>query len=329
MTIEMNEINAKQNNPEFLGLLKAADAAYMYARGADFVRTAVTIVSLIIAIVAAVRSDVAEPLAVAGAAGVVINEVIRRLGTARWTKQAMLFQERFDTSLYELPWQPTVGHAPKPEDRHYWEQRFRGDLTRKQDWYVDVAGLPRGHAILICQRENLSWDARLRGLWGSILLAAAFAWVVIGLVIGVMFDWRVWDLLVRWLAPSAPALVLAFTSGSRHLEVAQAKRALIDRVEDLLGSAPILSLKGQKRLIARARECQDEIARLRAEESRVPDLVYRSFRTEDEKAAASAAKYWRDRLRQEMDKPTNRSDVDDTKEASTVAPNIAAGGSSR
>ncbi len=307
----LNDINERQNQPEFIGLLKAADAAYSYARRADSARILITLASLVMAIVAAIRSDLANPLAVAGAVGAVVNETIRRIGTVPWSRTGMLLQERFDTELFGLKWKPSVGQKPRDEDRHHWERRFRGDASQKPDWYIDVRGLPRGHAVLLCQRENASWDARLRRLWGTGLLGAAFLWIAAGLVIGVAADWHVWDLVVRWLTPSASALLLAFGSGFKHREIADEKEALITRIEEQLESAPVRSARADKRLLALARDFQDELSRLRAEESRVPGSLYQRLRGEYEDAAAAAAKNWRDKLRRDLGKTDEQADAED------------------
>jgi hypothetical protein len=294
-----NDINQRQNQPDAISLLKAADAAYVYARRADSFRTVVTIASLVAAMTAAVRADLVEVMAVAGVAGTLLNELARRFLTLRWTRQAMLFQEWLDTSLFGLAWNPTLGRKPREEDRRYWEKRFSGDESRKKDWYVDIEGLPPGHAVLLCQRENLSWDARLRRIWGTSLQMLAVALIVLGLLIGWYADWKVWELVVRWLVPAAPALVFIVDSGLRHRRIADEKDDLINRVEDLLEDVPVASARGQKRLLARAREIQDHLARLRAEETRVPGWLFNRLRRAYEDEAATGAKNWHDRLLRE------------------------------
>jgi hypothetical protein len=157
MTTASNDINKRQDEPEFISLLKAADAAYMYARRSDLVRMAITFASVGAAILATIRTDLADLLAVLGTAGVVVNEIVRKCLTLRWARKAMLFQEWFDTSLFGLQWNAIVGRKPREEDRRCWEKRFNGDVSKKRQWYISVDGLPVGHAILLCQRENLSW----------------------------------------------------------------------------------------------------------------------------------------------------------------------------
>lgn len=295
MTIA-NDINQKQNEAESIALLKAADAAYRYARRADLARTAITLLSVGSAMFGALRTDFLEAQIVAGAAGTVANEAIRQYLTLRWTRMGMFFQEWFDTHLFGLSWSQALGRKPREEDRRYWEKRFRGDVTKKENWYIDVEGLPRSHAILLCQRENLTWDARLRRIWGSTLLIMTIGWVAFGVMVGVFGDWKIWELLARWLAPSAPAIVFAVLSGVRHREVAREKDALADRIEDLLEAVPVRSAQGQKRMVSIARELQDHVARLRTTETRVPGWLFEWLRSSYEDEARTAAERWRDRL---------------------------------
>jgi hypothetical protein len=298
-----NDINEKQNQPEAISLLKAADAAYSYARRADSFRTVGTIASLVAAMTAAVRADLVEFMAVAGVVGALLNELARRFLTLPWTRQGMLFQEWLDTSLFGLAWNPTLGRKPREEDRRYWEKRFSGDENRKRDWYVDIEGLPPGHAVLLCQRENLSWDARLRRIWGTTLLTLAVAVIVLGLLIGWYADWKVSELVMRWLVPAAPALIFIVDSGLRHRRIADEKDDLINRVEDLLEDVPVSSARGEKQLLARAREFQNHLARLRAEETRVPQWLFDRLRGAYEDEAATAAKSWHDKLLRQAREP--------------------------
>ena len=291
-----NDINEKQNQPDSIALLKAADAAYRHARRADLVRYAITIASVPAAILASFYTQIADAMAVAGGLGVVTNELIRNLLTLRWSSSGMLFQEWLDTDLFGLTWNASVGNKPRHEDSRYWEKRFRGDASKKRDWYIDVRGLPRGHAILLCQRENLSWDARLRRIWGAALLIFASAWPIVGLIIGSVFGWTVGQLVVRWLVPSAPALVFAIETGLQHRTVATEKEEMINRIEDLLGAVAVGSTSGSRHLAMRARAFQDQIARLRSDESRVPYWLYRRLHGEYEDEASVAAQKWRDKL---------------------------------
>lgn len=299
MTI-VNDINQKQNEQGSIELLKAADAAYRYARRADLARTAVTLLSVGSAMFAAVRTEFLEAQVVAGVVGTVVNELIRQYLTLRWTRKGMLFQEWFDTRLYGLTWSQDLDRRPREEDRRYWEKRFNGDSKGKEDWYIDVQGLPRGHAILLCQRENLTWDARLRRIWGSTLLILTISWIGLGVVVGLIGDWKIWELFVRWLAPSAPAIVFAVVSGVRHRDVAREKDALADRIEDLLETVPARSAQGQKRITSVARDIQDHVARLRATETRVPGWFYYRLKSSYEDEARTAAQRWRDKLLREV-----------------------------
>jgi len=296
MTLTSNDINQKQNEPDSVGLLMASDAAYMYARVADGFRTAISIVCVAIALFAFVCPRLAAYAPIAGMVGTVLAELLQWCVTSRCVRKAVLFQEWFDTDLFGLEWNATLGPKPREEDRRCWEKRFHGPLEGKRNWYIDVRGLPFGHAVLLCQRENLSWDARLRRMWGTLLVALTVVGVVIGVVIGWVSDWKVSDLVIRWLVPIAPALITGGRSGYLHGRVARKKDELINRVEDLLGAVSVRAQQRQKRLLKSARQFQDAIARLRQEVPRVPNWLFCHLHGEYEDEAKFAAKKWRDAL---------------------------------
>lgn len=299
----INDINEKQNEPEAIALLKAADAAHMHARLADTFRVIVSGASVVGAMIASVRSELAQLVAALAVGGVVASETVRYLLALRWTRMAMLLQELFDTTLFGLGWDSTVGKRPRQEDRRYWEKKFHDDRRNKENWYINVRGLPLGHAVLLCQRQNLSWDARLRGIWGSALIVAVVSWITLGLLLGALWEWKVWDLIVRWIVPSTPALLYAVRSGIRHRQIAADKDQLIGRVEDLLSAIAIRSTAGRERILVLARQFQTLIARLRSEETRVPSWLYTWLRGDYEDEAAAAAEKWRDQLLREATSP--------------------------
>lgn len=307
-----NDINQRQNEAASIKLLKAAGGAHRYAEMSESARLVITLASLAMAIAATLRADAASVLALIGVFATVVSELLRAVFSVPWSRTAMLLQERFDTELFGLPWKQSLGRRPPDEDVHHWSRRFRKDSDPKENWYVDVTGIPKGHAALICQRQNLSWDARLRGIWSSALLLGGLTWIGTGIVIGFFAEWRVSELVVRWLAPSSPALVLTFRSAWSQRRIAAEKKALIDRVESLLQSVPINAASADTLLLQAAREIQDDLARLRSDETRVPGRIYRWYLSSDEEAAASAAKSWRDKLLRQVGNTANDHSREDT-----------------
>lgn len=292
------QINVRQNDFEQIQLLCAADTAHRRARRAESARTCITIAFAALAVVAATYDRLAGLLAIAGVVATLVSELVESLLGHRWTARAMLLQERFDTRLFGIPWNDQLGPEPLIEDVHHLAKKFKGSVDKKRDWYVDVSGLPLAYAVPICQRENLVWDFRLRRSWGWVVGTGAIGWIVVGVLIALAADWSTRDLLIRWIAPSLPALVFGFQKAHAHLTTASAKESVARSLQATLdGLRPGDPSPGdEQRLSALARENQDEIARLRERDDRVPSKLYWQRRDTDESGARQAGAALRTRL---------------------------------
>jgi hypothetical protein len=294
----IERINTDQNAADKLDLLFAAHVEHRRAIWVDNCRTWLTLLFVPAAVIAAFVDSLAAPLAIAGAGTTIIIEIVDRLLGDRFTSKAMLLQERFDTELFELPWNDQLGPVPLDEDVHHLAAKYKGTPDEKRDWYVNVSDLPLVYAIPICQRQNLAWDFQLRRTWGWAIGMVTIAWVVIGVVVALIADWSTRDLFIRWLVPSMPALVFGFEEARAHLSTASSKEQLARStrrsLDDLQPGEPDSALEAE--LSTAARERQDEIARLRQEDTRVPQWFYKWRRPEDQMAADKAAANLRTRL---------------------------------
>jgi hypothetical protein len=293
------DIEHAQNTPDLLRLLRASSVAHSYAQRLDAACAIPTGVGVVMAIIASFRPRLQPTL--------VVISMITTLGvlfglsvwSKRWTRTAMLLQERFDIELFGLPWDEHLG--PRPLDREINELAVRspGGSVDTTNWYnIGVKGLPRPIAVLLCQRENVSWDFRLRQRWSSVLYAAVLGWCGLGLTVAVIADWSVRGTIIRWLAPSLGGIVLAVDTARAHRAVADDKKSLALRVESLLNGQP--SGPGNPRagrdLLEEARRIQTEIARLRARTGRVPRQFYERYREADSRMEKESAARIRSRL---------------------------------
>lgn len=298
MTAYPQQINDRQNEDDFLNLLYAADAGHASAQSVERMRWLLVGSSAGLAIVAAFRPGLGRPLSIVGVFVVALTAVvIPQLSRHRSTTAAMI-QEAFDVNLYELGWNNQIGARPLLEQVHGLAGEFAGNKDDKRDWYVDVAGLPRAYAVLLCQRENLVWDFRQRRAWGLRIAAATASWIFIGVFIALLLDWSVRQLFLQWLAPSAAILAAGFQESQAHSQVADEKESLALEVESKLAAAPAgdPDAAPHGELLGFARCIQDRLAESRKQTARVPTHFYQRRRPSEELVAAASVDQLRRRL---------------------------------
>lgn len=298
MTAYPQLINQRQNEPAFLDLLYAADVAHARAYRWERLRWLLIVISAILAMAASYRPSLGGALSITGLFVAVLTTVVLPWVSGGSTKEAALMQESFDVDLLGLPWNDQVGWRPLSERVHELAGRFLGDRECKRDWYVDVSGLPRAYGVLLCQRENLVWDFRQRRGWGLRVAAATVIWLVLGIVVGLLVDWTVRHLFLRWFVPSAALLTAGYQESRTHLRSAQEKEDTAFRVESRLAVAPSgdPDASQHRELLEVARELQDRLAASRTQTARVPQWFYRRRRKAEESCAHEAADQLRHRL---------------------------------
>jgi SMODS-associating 4TM effector domain len=292
-------INARQNEPIFLEMLHAADVAHAQAQRWEVARAVIAIISSCGSLIAAFLHEFAIPMSIVGGSGSVVLVGLTFVSQTR-TKEATRIQERFDVELFNLPTNSEFNPLPADEEIGRLARRYH--KKEKRDWYVDVSGLPLPYAVLLCQRENLLWDWPLRRKWASLLLKVAAGWSILGLVIALSAGWTTRELLLRWMIPSLPGLILATNLVIKSRQIARDKQQLALNVDERLGVLSavnpdqIMPITRHTKLMSDCRAYQDRIFRLRNQAERVPGFLYRRHKAEDEELARTAASRLRARL---------------------------------
>lgn len=279
----MLDVANKQATDRGLLLQRAADGTHRRAYRIERVRIVVSVAFGLAAIVATTVPRAAPVIAIAGAAWALASLLI--VGASqKETNIAAVIQQQFDTWLFNLSWESYAGEGVADEELHRRARQATISEERLRTWYPDVSGFPEVYAVLACQRENLSWDWRIRRRWADVLVAVTGAWVALGLLIGLAGDLPVRTLCLRWYVPSASMLVLGLQLTKAHREVAGKKEQLATLVRSELETArpgdpdpadePVLR--------ERCREVQRRIFELRRETARVPRSIYERFRDDDE-----------------------------------------------
>jgi hypothetical protein len=158
----MNDINIKQNLPQFTELLKAQRIAYSQCKLYQILDLISLLLAIIAPIVGLINNDLINVLGATGVLWTIIYLVAESYRKAK-TEEGAKIQEQFDTELYNLPWNEILCKNKISID-------IRRDLAEKYqdndllDWYSKEIGniLPNEIAVLLCQRINFSWEINLR-----------------------------------------------------------------------------------------------------------------------------------------------------------------------
>ena len=164
--------------------------------------------------------------------------------------------------------------------------------------------MPIQLARLICQRTNISYDARLRRTYGTWLLYGTVALGVILSFVGLAFDLSFSGLLLTVVVPLMPLLNWALRERHKQTDTANYLVTLIGEFEKLWDRA--LKATRSRDLDRRSREMQDAIYQHRASSPLVFDWVYYRLRnrTEDEvqHAAQTLVRQAKESLKLEVDR---------------------------
>ncbi len=285
-----------------LDLLRAASASHVRGQRVEAVRLTVSLLLAAAGLVAAFIDTTATPIAVAGAAWAITYVTGVNPWAKREARRGATVQEMFDVDLFGLPWNQTAaGDRLPPHEVNYLVRKFtpsRGRGDRLRDWYVDTDGVPQPYDVLICQEQNLGWDARLRRRWARVLLSAVIVWTLLGILVGYLADLTVAETVARWYLPAAAALLLGIDGYRIQREVAAERERIVPLIQEEIDRAqpPPLPAAEFRRLLKTAREIQDVILTTRKQVARVPEWFYAWFRDVDQRDFQSNADHLRGKL---------------------------------
>lgn len=291
MTVSARPVEERQNTPDMLRLQRAASRAHVsaqrWSRWRFYVALVLAGAGLATKTIAAIPDTASDAVVFVALLWTVLHFVWITPNLNAATRKAALVQERFDTNLFALTWNGLLADEPLREDeiqaleRGFAQLRERLRVKREKmvrDWYdVQTDGIPWPYCALLCQRQNLAWDARLRRNWANVLLGSIFVWVVICIAVASFTDMSMLDTLLRLIAPSVPAIQIASAAALDHRRVADQRERATRIVEDELRTAS----GGPKTTPAAiVRQVQDIIWLTRTRQARVPQWFYMRSRAQ-------------------------------------------------
>jgi hypothetical protein len=283
IVLQPQEINELQNDSAHLRLLEAADAAHQRASNIESARW-LTIAALTFAtFVVLFIPDWSGYAAIGGLFASVLTEFLWPFFGRAQNRRAALVQEMFDTSLFGLVWSNELGMPLTASEVSRLHVQY-GGTSPKNDWYMDVSGVPSPIAELSCQRENLLWDGAIRQEWAWRLALTTGALAGLGILTALFLQWTVFELLTSFLAPAAPLFAALIVAVHSHRKVANLKLKLrIDLDKELHRIEPsTITTSDVTSLRNLSRQLQSKIFESRCETVRVPQSFYKKRRNQYE-----------------------------------------------
>lgn len=272
----LNDINIRQNEDENLERLAAQRALYSRAKS---VRLFVVVSALSIAVASALAAlfyPKASPgLGLLGLLLALLDSLFLDGLEEDFRQRAAAVQEDFDTRLFGLPWNESLGQRVEHE-RVVEEGRDGKSDPKLRDWHPDVSALPVGFAALLCQRSCIAWDGRTRSVYSVAVGVATGVFALLMIGIAVATDMKLAEFLVSLAFPAFPAVQHGVKVVRAQRKAGKVEDALLEDVGALVGQGP--------RDVAPAalRRIQDRLWLLRREQPPVPDALYRLTRNRRE-----------------------------------------------
>lgn len=286
----MNSIPANQNQDKSLSLLRARRRLYNVAKRYQGVVVSVTLLLPIVSLCVASFAPVAKAYVAAAALLFGVCEVIF---LDRWhkglMKTAAKLQEDFDCDILEMRRNEFLEGGPLDPEEVYdlSAEKFspKGE-QQLRDWYpVAVGNVPLHVGRILCQRENLLYDGKVRITY-SRLLRGGLLVLIAGLgVYSIAVGLKVEAFLLTVLAPATPILNWTLREFFRQRDTVETLERLKSESQKLWKRA----VEGMplNEAAERSRELQDAIYNHRVASPLVFDFLYR-FRRDGLEAQMNA-----------------------------------------
>lgn len=283
-------ITQRQNDEELLRILRAGESAHARARQLASAHISLSFLLAAGAVLGVFVSSAQVTLTVAGA----LWALAYAAGAGAWTenefRKAALLQEAFDTRLFDLPWNEVLaGDMPSADEVSRLARRYKGPEERLRDYY-EITDLPRPFDVLSCILQNLAWGARVRRRFAAVVQGGVIAWVLAGVVAGVVTQSTVSDVLLGWFVPSLGLLLLGVDTYRAQRGTATAREHTRHVILPRMRSHAEAGMPPDEaeNLLILARQAQDVLLRTRLDQARVPNWFFNTFLDSDRADFAAA-----------------------------------------
>ena len=265
-------LSDKQNQQAYYKFLKAMRLTYTRAKKVRLYRYICTVVLALIAPFMFVFLP--QHLSIIGVIGGILAllSFLVRFYENGLIKKAALIQEIFDTDLYELEWNEYVCGVKKiPYEfincivRKYNDEELELEF---KGWYEGIENIKKPLSVLLCQRQNLVWDYRLRDVYAYWIIAILVINFVVGLVLFTIFKQTLLCYFLGLFLPSLSMYLLGLEEAINHLKISKNKK----RIEQMI--LKIIKDTTLEISLLKLRHIQDAIFNERQKSPLIPDKIY-------------------------------------------------------
>jgi len=274
-----NDIKERQNEPEFIQLLKAKSVAYDTADFWQNVDIAIVVMGMLIPFVKFFFPDFKEFAYILLGWGFVSFGISfiwdnRRKSNA---KTGAKIQQEFDNKLFKLGLDVEL----IADDTAKLSKKYKKDVTKLNDWYSSMLTpeVNQNTAVLLCQRTNLLWSKGLREK-----LIMSFVWVgviyyAIILLVGCITSMMLLDFLMVFVAPSLSMIKFIVKSYDKQTEIVNLIDKQLTKADDLLKQYINHGIEPEKNELI---SIQNGILELRQKPEVLPYHLYKFYRKYNE-----------------------------------------------
>jgi hypothetical protein len=276
----------RQEMPENIELLAAQRNIYSRAKNIIGLQMMLSVpIAICAAITTIVKPELKGYVALWGILVVVFDLFVFTPWVKKLRDNAARIQEFFDTKVLGLDWNEiSVGRRPEPEivheeaKKHGMEEEKIADLKK---WYPTIIDkVPEIFGIIISQRSNVWWDARMRRKY-TLSIRVILVSIALGLIGYGLYEKKdMFEFLAYIVAPLASTYVFGYRQMMEHSDAAERLDKLKEFSEKIWSDA--MAGKDVAALKLKCRTLQDQIFDHRKKNPPIFDFLFRLFRDGNE-----------------------------------------------
>lgn len=198
-------------------------------------------------------------------------------------------QEQFDQMVFGMPHQVARVPAASMEEISQVvgdDQAASVDAARENllGWYPFDDRISGDTSVAIAQRANVAYSERLLNTNAVVWLVTTLSWSIAAVILSLASGLTLPNFLLGVAMPLLPALLDVWEQYRSTRRAGATRRSMADEIERVIRGQNGQPLKPENLLV-----WQDQLYELRRRSPQIPNLVYKSARTRNERAMNAAA----------------------------------------